>query len=127
MKKLALDGPAASDLPAAPPCGDPGHFQFHDGFWQGPQATLPCVRKTAYRRRDGVLLARLRAEARTLALLAKVAGVPKLLQLDESAGVLVRTHAPGAPLDEVPPGLLRQPPRAIRLALVLTDILGGVH
>jgi signal transduction histidine kinase/CheY-like chemotaxis protein len=100
-----------------------------EGLWRAsPTSAEPCLVTEARRdARNGLALARLRAETRTLRVLENVAGVPRVLHADAEEGLLVQSLPRGLPLADCPPELLADVPTALRIALALTDVLEAVH
>ena len=95
-----------------------------------PDTGEDCVLKTVPPELQGAgSLASLRAEARVLDLLAQaqVQGVPRLLQFDGEAGVLVETRMPGRTLAALPTGWFSDLPRCLNLAIELASILDTLH
>ncbi|HEY4066070.1 MAG TPA: AAA family ATPase, partial [Burkholderiaceae bacterium] len=96
------------------------------GLWGA--ASVACVVRAALDP-SGAETARvdLRAEARILALLQGVAGVPRVIHFDLPAATLVTSLASGRPLSTVPPAWLGVPRHALQLGLAVAAILRDVH
>ncbi len=92
-----------------------------------PDGTACIVKAVLPELRSDATLAALRNEAQVLSMLGQVAGLPRVVRLDAGAGALVETRMPGTKLTQIAPDLLQNLPRALRLAIALTDILEAVH
>jgi len=101
------------------------HLLVWVGLW-GDEAA-PCVMKMSSAEEDATAKAQLRTEAQVLSLLQHLPGVPRLLHADAATGTLVQERAPGIALQEASVGLPRDVARWARVAVLLGDILDGIH
>jgi serine/threonine protein kinase len=95
-----------------------------------PATGEDCVLKTVPAELQGPrTLASLRAEAHVLQLLedAQVQGVPRLLQFDAEAAVLVETRIPGRSLAALPAAWFGDVPGCLHVAIELAAILDTLH
>ena len=130
MNKARFIGAAPSPdarLKAARIIAQSDALRVYEGLW-GDTAE-PCLMSLVRGdRRSPSALAGLRAEARTLGLLAGVAGVPRLLLLDEAEGLLVQSRPPGRPLAEWPAALRDGDVQtSLRLGLAIAELLEGLQ